>query len=126
MGYGFTRVWGAITIGIGLAILLGTPLVAVLAALVVQAESAAMRNQPLLVPVALVTGLVVGFLVGGICIVSGQLLRIAVHSLHLQSAMLERLDELATPWPDDRWPVGGSQGRRGTRTAEAAERRTSS
>ena len=65
-----------------------------------------MRNQPLLVPVALVTGLVVGFLVGSICIVSGQLLRIAVHSLHLQSAMLERLDELATPRPED-WPARG-------------------
>jgi hypothetical protein len=108
MGYGFTRAWGAISIGIGWVILVGVPIVAIVLALALQTRTAEMQypDQPLTVPIALVIGLIVGFLLGGICIVSGQLLRIAVHSLHLQTAMLERLDELATPRADDR-PGGG-------------------
>jgi hypothetical protein len=93
--YTFTRAWGTLSAGIGWAILIACPVVAGFAA-ETQSPLARIPNRGLLLAVAIVAGLVVGVLIGGALIVAGQRLRLAVDSLHVQAAMLERLDELTS------------------------------
>ena len=94
--YVFTRAWGAIIAGVGWVVLVGAPVVAGLVIIVIEVQSQAVHvpNRALLFAASLLASLVVGLIIGGALIVAGQRLRIAVDSLHVQLAMLERLDAL--------------------------------
>lgn len=90
--YAFTRRWGAIVSGLGWVILGVQPLGLGLV-LVAGAPPHGPAPPWALAAVALMT-MVAGVLVGGVFIVAGQRLRLLVDSLHVQLAMLERLDDL--------------------------------
>lgn len=95
--YSFTRAWGAITAGIGWVIVIGAPVVcALIARFHVQAKTFPGLDPMLFIATATVAGAIAGLLVGGTLIVSGQLLRIAVDSLRVQTGIFERVDFLAT------------------------------
>ena len=101
--YAFTRISGAIVAGIGWVILGAQPIGLGLVLLVGAPPHA--TTPPLVRAAGVLIILVAGVLVGGVLIVAGQRLRLAVDSLHVQFAMLERLDELAAQGRDE--PVVG-------------------
>ena len=88
--YRFTRAWGAVTAALGWMVVALTPLVFWLAAST-QTHTLPRGSNPLaFLILAALAGLLAGILIGGLLIVSGQLLRLAVDSLHVQLAMLDR------------------------------------
>jgi hypothetical protein len=107
--YRFSRIWGTITVGLGLLILVGTPVVFAVAATAEIPRIAqlaqvwrggatppwVLATPALLVGAVALLGLLAGIVVGGAFIVGGQRLRIAVDSVNIQAAMLERLDEIS-------------------------------
>ena len=96
--YRFSRIWGTITAGLGWLILVGTPVVFAVGA-TTQSQRVAQLAQVwrgATTPGLLANpALFVGAVVGGAFIVVGQRLRIAVDSVNIQAAMLERLDEIS-------------------------------
>ena len=106
--YRFSRIWGTITAGLGWLILVGTPVVFAVGA-TTQSQRVAelaqvwrgattpglLANPALFVGAVALLGLLAGIVVGGAFIVVGQRLRIAVDSVNIQAAMLERLDEIS-------------------------------
>jgi hypothetical protein len=106
--YRFSRIWGTITAGLGWLILVGTPVVFAVGA-TTQSQRLAqlaqvwrgattpwlLANPALFVGAVALLGLLAGIVVGGAFIVVGQRLRIAVDSVNIQAAMLERLDEIS-------------------------------
>ena len=106
--YRFSRIWGTITAGLGWLILVGTPVVVAVGA-TTQSQRVAqltqvwrgattpwlLANPALFVGAVALLGLLAGIVVGGAFIVVGQRLRIAVDSVTVQAAMLERLDEIS-------------------------------
>lgn len=103
--YRVSRIWGTITAGLGWLILVGTPVVFAVGA-TTQSQRVAqvwrgattpwlLANPALFVGAVALLGLLAGIVVGGAFIVVGQRLRIAVDSVSIQAAMLERLDEIS-------------------------------
>jgi hypothetical protein len=106
--YTFTRAWGSVCAGVGWVLLVGNPVVATVIALAIQAQTPPRGPYAaLVVPVMILVGVLIGLVVGGAFIVAGQRLRLAVDSLRVQAAMLERLDELALMERPTARPVGG-------------------
>ena len=106
--YRFSRIWGTITAGLGWLILVGAPVVFAVGATTQSQRVAQMAqvwrgdttpwllaNSALFVGAVALLGLLAGIVVGGAFIVVGQRLRIAVDSVNIQAAMLERLDEIS-------------------------------